>query len=258
MTENIDGGGVTIGAVQKSLQMVETLQALDGANLTELVEELGWAKSTVYAHLRSLEENEYVVYRDGEYILSFRYLELGEYVKERNKIHNLIEPKIENLADQTGERVQFVINEHGKAVYVRIAEGDNAVSTGGRLGRRKNMLHATAAGKSILASIPTSKVEEIIDEMGLPELTANTITDRERMFDELEEVRERGYAINNEEHITGLRALAVPVVHPSRGILGAISIAGPAHRIQGRKLNDELPNLLLGVKNEIELDIEYG
>jgi DNA-binding IclR family transcriptional regulator len=258
MTVNTDKKSPTLGAIDKSFQVIETLKKMDGANLSELIDELGWSKSTVYSHLRTLQENEYIVYENNQYVLGFRFLELGEYVKDRKEIYTEIEPKIESLAEETGERVQFVTNEHGEAVYARIAEGEHSVSTGGKLGRRRTMLHATAAGKAILSCLSRETVEEIIDKKGLPERTTNTITDVEELFKELEEVRELGYALNNEEHITGLRAIAAPLEHPDEGVIGSISIAGPTHRIRSEKLNEEFPDLLLGIVNEIELNIRYG
>jgi len=247
----------SIEAVNKSLRIVEALKEMDGARVTELADELGWAKSTVHSHLESLESNEYVVQENGQYVLGFRFLEIGEYVKHRKSFYSLIQPKIDELAEETGERVQFVTNEHGDGVYVRIAEGDRAVSTGSYLGHRRTMLHATAAGKAILAHLPEDEVERIIDRKGLVPQTPNTITDREELFQELEEVREKGFAFNREEHIEGLQAVAAPIEDPDDNVLGALSIAGPAHRMRGEWLREELPDHILGVRNEIELDIAY-
>ena len=257
MSSHNTGGLKSIEAVNKSLRVVEALKDMDGARVTELADELGWAKSTVHSHLESLESNKYVVYEDGQYVLGFRFLDIGEYVKHRKSYYSLIQSKIDELAEETGERVQFMTNEHGDAVYVRIAVGDRAVSTGGYLGRRRTMLHATAAGKAILAHLPEDEVERIIDRKGLIRQTPNTITDRETLFQELEEVRERGYAFNRGEHIDNLHAVATPIDDPDDNVLGALSIAGPAHRMRGEWLEEELPDHILGVRNEIELDIAY-
>lgn len=249
--------GNEVGAVRKSLQLVERLQEFEGARVSELATALKWPKSTVHSHLETLENAGYVVKQGDVYFLGFRFVELGETVKNRDEVYSLVEPRIKALADETGERVQFVINEHGEGVYVRIAEGEHAVSTGSSLGRRRNMLHATAAGKSILAFMHQREVEDIIDRKGLPRLTENTITDVETFFDELEEIRERGYAFNYEEHIKGLHAVAAPVQRPNEEVVGAISVSGPAHRMNGEQLTSELPQKILGVCNEVELDIVY-
>jgi len=248
----------TIEAVDRCLRVIEALKRTDGAGVTELAEELGWAKSTVHAHLRTLEANEYVVREEGEYVLGLRFLAFGEYVKHRKPVYSLVEPRLAELAEETAERVQFIVPEHGYCVYGRIAEGDRSVSTGGRLGRRREIMHASAAGKAILAHLPETTVESILDRRGMPELTANTIIDRETLHGELSDVRERGYALNREEHIKGLRAVATPVQAPDGTVLGAISVAGPARRMQGERFEEELPELLLGVRNEVELDVAHS
>lgn len=246
-----------VGAVRKTLLILEFLKDHDGARVIELANEFEWPKSTVHSHLETLKNTGYIVKDGNTYQLGFRFLDLGEHVKYRNDVHRMVEPRIEALADSTGERVQFVISEHGDCVYARIAEGEHAVSTGSRLGRRRHMLHATAAGKSILAYTDREKVEEIIEQKGLPELTENTITDDEALFNELEVVRDNGYAFNYEEHIKGLRAVAAPVRKPDGAVVGAISVSGPAHRMHGESFTKELPANILGVCNEIELDIVY-
>ncbi|WP_227378939.1 IclR family transcriptional regulator [Haladaptatus halobius] len=249
--------GTGIEAVNKAIQIIELLKERNGAGVTELASQLDWPKSTVHAHLQTLKENEYVVYENDEYVLGFRFLELGEYVKHRKDVYALIEPKIEQLAEETGERVQFVVNEHGDGVYIRIAEGEQAVSTGSSLGRRRTMLHATAAGKAILAFLPEEQVYDIIERTGLPELTPNTITEESELLDALEEVRERGYAFNHEEHIEGLQAVAAPVEDSGGDVIGAISVSGPAHRVKGERMTEDIPDKILGVRNEVELDIIY-
>lgn len=250
--------GNEVEAVKKSLRLLELLKELDGARVTELSRQLEWPKSTVHSHLETLRGAEYIVKKGDTYLLGFRFLDLGEYVKHRNEVHTMVEPRIEMLANETGERVQFIVNEHGDCVYARIAEGEHAASTGSRLGRRRQILHATAGGKSILAFLDRDELDEIIERKGLPKLTPNTHTDRESLVDDLEGVEERGFAFNYEEHIKGLRAIAAPVREPDGTVVGAVSISGPAHRMRGEYLSEELPELLLGVCNEIELDIVYS
>ena len=251
-----DGG--TIDAVNRSMAVLETIKELDGAGVTELADELGWAKSTVHTHLKTLRENEFLVARGDQYDLSLRFLNYGEYVKHRHHIYSAIEPHLEALAAETEKRVQFLTHEHGYLVYVRIAEGNHSVCTGAELGRRRPMLHASAAGKSILAHLPRGETDAILDDKKLHPFTENTITDRDELYDEFETIRERGYAINREENIKGLRAVAAPVRTPEDEVLGAVSVADAAHRMKGEWFENDLPELLLGIVNEIELNVAYA
>lgn len=257
MEQDSEENATEVKSVTKTLSIIETLQDLDGGRVTEVANELTWPKSTVYNHMETLEQCGYLVKAGDIYNLSLRFMDLGEYVKNRDEVYSLVEPRIEALAERTGERVQFVGEEHGKCVFIRIAMGDNAVSTGSRLGRRRKMLHATASGKSLLAFMPESESEAIIESIGLPKLTPNTITERDELHEHLEEIRDHGCAFNYEEHIEGLRAVAAPVKRQDGSVVGSISVSGPAHRMSGDYFTDELPSTILGVCNEIELDIIY-
>jgi DNA-binding IclR family transcriptional regulator len=165
--------------------------------------------------------------------------------------------KVRDLAERTDERAQFVIEEQGRGVFLYCESGAQAVKTGSGTGKRM-YLHSTSAGKSILAHLPESEIETIIDEWGLPAVTSNTITDRETLFEELAEIRDRGYAFNNEENVEGLHAVGAPLILEDQGVIGALSISGPTHRMKGETFTQELPNLLLGTINELELNIVYN
>jgi len=87
-------------------------------------------------------------------------------------------------------------------------------------------------------------------------LTDNTITDRNKLFNELEQIRERGYAYDSGEGIEGLRAVAAPII--TNGVVdGAMTVAGPANRITESKFHEEFPEAVLGAANATELELTY-
>jgi DNA-binding IclR family transcriptional regulator len=133
---------------------------------------------------------------------------------------------------------------------------EQAIDTGMRIGQQTH-LHYSASGKAILANYPRERVDEIVDRWGLPKQTANTITDREALYEELERVGERGVAFNHEEHIDGLTAVAVPVENDGV-VFGALSVAGPTGRMQDERLEETIPELLLGSANALELELVHG
>ncbi|WP_458189034.1 IclR family transcriptional regulator [Haladaptatus sp. NG-WS-4] len=250
-------GGRTVNATETAFAIIERLEKLDGARVTELAEELELAASTVHSHLATLYEMGYVVKEGDEYQLGSRFLKLGEAAKERKEAFELIEPKVKELAEETEERCQFIVKEHGRGVYLHRETGSRAVWTDSGLGKQV-YLHATASGKSVLANLSVEEVEQILDQWGLPALTDNTITDRAALFDELETIREQGFAVNDEESTEGLRAVGVPIVDSSGRMAGALSVSGPSHRMRGEWLNREIPDLLLGTANELELNLKYS
>lgn len=247
----------TVKTTETVFAILEILKERDGARITEVAEALELAKSTVHRHLTTLVEREYAVKEGDVYHVSLRFIELGEHARDRKKGYQLARTNVEELATETDERVQFIVEEHGWAVYVHRALGSHGVQTDPGIGKRIP-LHATSAGKSILAYLPDDRVSWIIDQRGLPAITDHTITDREELFDDLESIREQGYSVNNQENVDGLRAIGVPVLRPDNRVLGALSVSGPTRRMKGDWFAHELPDLLLGTANELELNIAHS
>lgn len=236
--------------------IVEALQELDGAQLSELAAHLDLAKSTVHGHLATLEMHEYVVREGDTYHLGLGFLELGSHARNRYKLSEVAQPTIEKLAETTGEGVWIVVEEHGRAVYLCQASGENSVQTHVRVGKRV-YLHHLATGKAILAHLPRERVEAIVDRHGLPAFTEDTITEREELYGELETVRERGFAVNDGETIQGLRAVGVPITEDGEVVAG-LCVSGPANRLKEIDSNEELMDEILGAANEIELKLVFS
>lgn len=256
-SKNVKNRYRTVKAGERLFAILELLEEMDGARVSELAERTGLAKSTVHRYLVTMLECEYLVKEGDTYQIGLRVLELGESVKNRKEAYTLGKEKVRTLAQETNERVQFIVEEHGYAVYLHREFGSQAVRTDPGIGKRVP-IHATSAGKAILANLPDAQVDSVIERRGLPTLTEHTIVDPDVLWEELKEIRERGYAINDQENINGLRAIGVPVIGPSGQVVGALSVSGPTHRMQGDWFNNELPSLLLGAANEIELNLAYG
>lgn len=247
----------SINAVGRAFDVIEALREMDGARVTAVAEHLDLPKSTAHRYLTTLERHEYLVKRGDSYHLSTRFLDLGEYTRVRQQAYQLAEEKVAELAAATDERAQFMIEEHGYAVYLYRESGAHAVEADSRVGGRVH-LHCSAAGKAILAHLPPERVKEIIDQHGLPERTDHTITDKDCLLETLTEVRERGYSRQLQENTDGLRAVGVPVMSDDDNVIGAISISGPTHRLKGDWFEQEIPDLLLGAANEIELNVTHS
>jgi len=119
-------------------------------------------------------------------------------------------------------------------------------------------LHATAAGKAILSALPDSRVDEIIEGHKLERFTDRTLTEPTELRREIAQIRERGYADNRgETTTTSLWAVGVPVRDADGTLLGAMSASAPSQRMKGERAQSMLPDLLLAVANELELNIRY-
>jgi DNA-binding IclR family transcriptional regulator len=244
---------IPIKTTETVFEIVEALIERDGAQFTTLVDDLDMARSTVHDHLRTLESLGWVIKRDEEYTVSTRFLEVGEQMRRQRRIYKAAHEEIKNLATETGEHATLMIEENGLGVFLYVEKGEQAVDINAYAGRRLP-LPAHAPGKAILAHFSEERVETILDEHGLPEYTSKTITDAEELREELEQVRERGYAVDEGELVEGVQSISAPIRSQGR-TWGSLTVGGPANRMQGDRFDEDLPDLLMRAANVIELNL---
>ena len=251
------GSNVPVNAVETTLRIAEALQEHDRIGVTDLADEIDLPRSTVFNHLKTLEQNEYVVNEGGSYRLGCRLLKLGAEARSYYDVHEVARKRINGVANDTGELSALLVEEHGLGVFLHRAEGEQAIQVDSHVSQRI-FLHGAALGKAILASLPQDRVVDIIERRGLPALTENTITDREALFDELDRIADRGVAFDDQERLNGLRSVAVPITDEDDTVLGAISLAGPTNRVQDDRFRETFPSKLSDIKNVIQLDLTYS
>lgn len=249
-----DGG---VKSLETAFRIVETVEALDGAGVTEVADETGLAKSTVHDHLATLRSNGFLVKDDGIYRVGLRFLDHGGRARNRLKIHQIAKPEIRKLADKTGELVNLAVEENELCVYIDYAKGEDAVNIDTYLGKREH-LHNTALGKAILAYLPTWRVDEILEHHGLPAETNQTITSRRALEERLETVRDNGFAVDREERLEGLSCVAAPIKTGEGAVAGAISISGPTGRLENGRLTTELADEVRRTADVIRINITYS
>jgi DNA-binding IclR family transcriptional regulator len=244
--------GRTLSTVERAFEIVETLVDMGGGRITTVADRLDMAPSTVHGYLSTLERRRYVVKEGDHYYPALAFLRVAEFARTRRDEYRLAEEYTRKLGDRTGCRSLFAALEHGRAVLLHVHAGEHSEWDHEREGNSLH-LHDTAVGKAILAALPDGEIEAVVDEWGLPASTGNTITDREALFDELEAIRERGVAFNRGENFEGLRAVGVAVESEGR-VVGGFSVSGAAKVLTGDYLEEELPEQLLAVADEFELD----
>ncbi|PGF18413.1 IclR family transcriptional regulator [Natrinema sp. CBA1119] len=255
-----DGSGSSttrIKSVETTLEIIAELKRQNGATVSELASTVDVSKGTVHKHLATLREHDYVVNDDGSYRIGFHFLDIGGYALCQFDGVKQITSKVRELADQTGETVQFSTEQHGRTVVLTREAGQKGVSSRARLGTRFYM-HQVSGGKAILANLSKQRVQAIIAQHGLPAATESTITTESELFEELETIRDRGYAFNKAESTNGLHAVGVPLRGPEGDVLGAFAIAGPSHRMHSGRFEDKIPDVMLSAVNEIELNLTYS
>ena len=243
----------TVKSADNLFGVLEAVHELEGAGTTEVADYLDIAKSTAHDHLTTLVEHEFLIKDGSTYRVGLKCLNYGMQAKNRLELAKVAKPSLEQMAEETGEIVWLTVEEYGKGVFIEKAMGERAVQPYGEIGRRVP-LHDLAAGKAILAHLPEERVREIVEKHPLPERTENTITDVEELLAELETIRERGYALNDSETFEGFRAVASPIVVGGE-LLGSIVVSGPENRFRGERFRSELPEIVTGTANAIELSL---
>ncbi|WP_121743296.1 IclR family transcriptional regulator [Natronorubrum halophilum] len=247
-------GSKTLQTTATSIDILNVLEETNGARVTEIADRMETSKSTVHGHLATLASKHFVIQRGDFYYLGPELLRLGNQVRTRKEGFVLAREFTERLYDEVGLRSIFAVEMGGKAVFIHTASGKKTGWTHERLGNRLH-LHNTAVGKAILSEMPKSRVEQVLDEWGMPAETENTITDREALFDELSEIRERGYAVNGAENFRELHAIGVAATQQSGNVIGGFSVTGSEHSLTGSGRPERLADKVTKIVNEYELEL---
>ncbi|AKX94586.1 IclR family transcriptional regulator [Neomoorella thermoacetica] len=227
-----------IRSVAKALMILDLLAASQREmSLAELAREMELPKSTLHGLLSTLRDYGYIEQSafDGRYRLGIRLFEIGNAVANNWDVRRVAAPYIQHLVEELEETVHLVILDKGEVLYIDKRESRQSLRIVSQVGMRLPA-HCTGVGKVLLAYLHPSEVKRIIALKGLPRYTRNTITDPRRLEAELEKIRSQGYAIDNEEIMDGLRCVAAPLREHNGKVCAAISVSGPAARMDGERL----------------------
>ena len=243
-------GGEGAGGVQsvdRAISVLEILARNGGAGVSEVAADIGVHKSTAFRLLAALEDRGLVEQNHdrGRYQLGFGILRLASAIPARLDLVQQARPVLDELAASLGETVNLAVLREHYAVNVDQARGPAAVSAQNWVGQL-TPLHATSSGKVLLANLPQAQRAELVERNGLPRLTEATVTSAAELEDLLVKVREDGYATAFEELEVGLNAVAVPVCDHRESVVGAVSVSGPAYRLDAARIERLVPDLFAG------------
>ncbi|MCU0482732.1 MAG: IclR family transcriptional regulator [Chloroflexi bacterium] len=200
--------------------------------MTELARRLGLHKSTASRLLATLQRRGLVEQDEetGKYRLGLAVLHLAERAEQTLDLRAIALPELERLAKATRENVALAVMRGDTCLTVVQVDGPNMAAVADWTGRT-TPLHCVAAGKVLLSTLAEREILRL-HRRGLPAITERTIVDLEPLLEELARVRRRGFATAFGEWQPGSNAVAVPV-HDARGrLVAAVSIWGPAFRVQ--------------------------
>jgi len=225
-------------------------------SLTAISDRLKLPKSTTHRLLTALEIQGFLT-RDASgrgYRLGYQLLYWGMLAQMTLDLRQEALPSLRSLSEATGETAILSVRDGNAGVCLEMVESEQPVRLAMRVGQR-TMLHAGASSKVLWAFLPDAEVKQILDEIKLVPLLPNTITDRDKMLQELADIRARGYATSFEETDPGAMGIAAPVYdHTGRAVAG-IGIAAPLSRFPPERVASVAP---LVVRVGRELSVRLG
>lgn len=247
-----------VQTLERSLDILEVLaHAEEPLGVTEIGNRISLHKSTVHRILQTLCHRGYVEKeRENErYHLGIKIVELGIRFLNDLEIRKVASPYLADLAKSLDEVVNLVLPDDGEVVYIDKTESSHVVSMQSKVGRRAPM-HCTAVGKAILSTLPENEVLHILDVKGMPRHTTTTITDPKKLLENLREIRESKIAVEEEENEIGIICLGTPVFDYSGRVIGAVSVSGPASRMQEKGI-DRIGEALKNAGEQISANLGF-
>lgn len=232
----------SIRVLDRAIRLLSVLADGKPRTLTELSEETGLNSSTTFRLLATLGSYN-LVERDpqsGRYRLGLACLELARVYLQGSNLRQAALAEMEKLRDDTLETVHLAVLNNMEVVYLEKLEGLHAIGImSSRVGARAPA-YCTGLGKALLAYTDPDTVRAHFERTGLYRFTDNTITRVDRLMRELEQVRRQGYSFDRGEHEHEVRCVAAPIFDANHIVVAAISVAGPASRMEPLETNREL------------------
>jgi IclR family acetate operon transcriptional repressor len=221
-----------VHSVERALELLTTLAGAggEGMTLSDLGRSLEVSKSSAYAVLQTLLAHGFVA-DSGEgmgrrYRLGMTLARLGDAVTSQIALRDVAVPVLRSLTSETGLTSRVAVFDEPHAVVIASVDAANsAIQFASNLYKRE-LMHSSAVGKSMLATLDEGHVRSLLRQAGMPRKTAHTITEVDEMLLDLDRVAGQGYALDDEEDVDGVFCVASVVLDHTGGCAGAISVTG--------------------------------
>ncbi|OAH59648.1 MULTISPECIES: IclR family transcriptional regulator [Bacillaceae] len=235
-----------IQSIERAADVLELfLTSKSELSVKEISQKLNLSKSTVHGIIKTLEHRGYLQQNpdDLKYKLGIKLFELGNLVGKNLEIGKIARPIIRDLVVELNETVHLVTLQRDEVIYIEKVEGPRALTIYSHIGKRAPF-HCTGVGKAILAYLSEKEVDRILSSVILESFTEYTMTNREDIKNHLHSIREKGYAVDDEEIELGLKCIAAPIFDHQGNVIASISCAAPKMRLD----ENRLPKVIEGIK----------
>ncbi len=253
-----DKKGQRVQSVERALYLLEILSEVGRPmTLSDISEKAGLNISTVHRLLHTLISHQFVQQdlNSGKYRLGLKVFEIGSKALYSLDIRQVARPDLQDLVDRCNETVNMAILEQGEVVYIEQVESSNMIKMFARVGSR-GPAHCTGAGKVLLAYLDQEELSSVI-KRGLVRFTPKTITDPDKLIEELHTIREQGYSLDIEEMEEGVKCIAAPIRNHEGKVIAAVSISGPVARMTDKRLKDMIIKNLKEITHKISINLGY-
>jgi IclR family acetate operon transcriptional repressor len=224
-----------IESVDRAISILEAFPDDRPLTQAEISRAVSLSEATTLRYLSTLAARGLIErLPSGRYCLGLPLFQLGERALGADARQAAL-PTMQRLAAEAGETVNFAVRNRERLVLIEAVESTRSIRRGASIGD-DDWWHASALGKAILSELPESEAREIAKTTGWPQLTANSHPDWRKLRDDLVRVRERGYAIDDEEGEDGLRCIGAAVHSRQERARYALSVSGPASRLAEESL----------------------
>ena len=238
---------VVRGSAERSDQVQSLVRALtilnrlgtadDGVTLTEVSRQVGLSPSTAHRLLATLEQERFVHFNPETRLWSVgvqAFVAGSAFLRTRSLV-SIARPHMRLLMEESEETVNLAVEDQYAAIYLAQVECRQMMRAFARPGGRIPM-HCSSVGKAMMSAMPESDLAKVLERQGMPRVTARTHSTTVALREDLALARERGYAIDDEEHAVGLRCLAAVIFNENASPIAAISISGPMARISDERI----------------------
>ena len=257
MTQNEER--YNIRAVDRAFRVLAVLSDGKPRTLTELSEAIELNSSTTFRLLATLAYHHYVEREEdtGKYRLGLGCLELARAYHKSSDIRQRALPELEKLRDETTETVHMGVLNEMEMVYLEKLPGHHAIGlmssqVGGRL-----PAYCAALGKVMLAYLDPDLVQAHFEQIEFHRYTDRTIQSVAQLRQHLEQIRRQGYGLDQGEHEAEVRCIAAPIFDINGKVVAAISVSGPAGRLEPLETNQKLIEQILQTARTISARLGY-
>ncbi|AYK18887.1 MULTISPECIES: DNA-binding transcriptional regulator KdgR [Aeromonas] len=253
----VDNSPDSVSSVLKVFGILQALSEQKDIGVTELSQRIMMSKSTVYRFLQTMKTLGYVN-QEGEtdkYTLSLKLFELGGRALEHQDLIQIADVQMYRLGKLTKETLHLGALDENSVVYLHKIDSEYNLRMYSRIGRRCP-LYSTALGKVMMAWLPEEEVRSMLAGVTFERFTEHTLANVDALLAELAQVREQGYAEDNEENENGLRCFGVPIYNRMGRIITGLSLSLPIVRFEESK-RAELVSLLHEAAARISAELGY-